>query len=132
MIKVASKNNTTECENCGETLTYEDSDVEYGAFGCGEIKCPSCGEITIIGNKSIELNANNIEYPKHFTNSENAIKITDEVTGNYIRNAVEYMETHEDDYVITGSGNVLILATRNEHYCDIYVCKNVQESCAKI
>ena len=35
-------------------------------FGCGEILCPSCGMKTIIENKSIELNANNIEYPKHF------------------------------------------------------------------
>jgi len=131
MIKIASNENTTECENCGETLTYEDSDIEYGAFGCGEILCPSCGEITIIENKSIELTANNIEYPKHFTNSTEGKKISDEVINNYIKEALVYMETHDDEYIIRGFGNMLILITREDSYCDIYVCENTVESCAK-
>lgn len=132
MIKIASKNNITECDSCGEILTYEDSDIEYGAFGCGEILCPSCGMKTIIENKSIELNANNIEYPKHFADLTDEKKISDEVINKYIKEALVYMQTHDDEYTIRSFGDTLIIITRNDTYYDIYVCKNAVESCAKI
>lgn len=133
MVKVIKMENEVECETCKEILAYEDSDIIYGAFGCGKILCPTCGEWVYLDDKYIELTEDNIQYPEHFFKAENAVDLADDEIKEYIKEAIAYLRTHEDEiYMSISIGNAFIMATRKDDFYNIYVGKNGEESAIKI
>lgn len=56
------------CEKCKSEMMYDESDIEIGEYGCATIICPCCGHANYLddGEHDVDLNADNVEFPKHF------------------------------------------------------------------
>jgi hypothetical protein len=77
----------------------------------------------------IELDENNVEYPKHFyLMGENAKDISNEQIQSWVRQCLSRLAVCEDgDYTLSGSGNTIVFAFKSEEEYTIYVAKNYSE-----
>lgn len=90
------------CESCLSELEYNKDDIEYGAFGCGEITCPVCGDKTDLDDECMELTKDNVEFPKHFYVFNNKGEITEEqkeYIEEKINEAILWFRNYKDEYV---------------------------------
>lgn len=112
------------CDECLSEFTIEsEDDIEelngsYGWSGGLTVTCPCCGERTNV-DYYIELNKDNIEYPKHFK-MEDAITpkhIEDSEVQSRIRELIGRLDNplNDDlDYIYTAFGDLFILITRED------------------
>ena len=112
------------CDECLSEFTIEsEDDIEelngsYGWSGGLTVTCPCCGERTNVDHY-IELNKDNIEYPKHFK-MENGVTpkhIEDSEVQDRIRKLVGKLDNplNDDlDYIYTSFGDLFILVTRED------------------
>ena len=112
------------CEECLSEFTIESKDdIEelngsYGWSGGLSITCPCCGERTNVDHY-IELNKNNIEYPKHFKmeNGVTPVHIEDSEVQDKIRKLIGQLDNplnDELDYIYTAYGDLFILVTKED------------------
>ena len=137
-MKVISKDEKqyhTECKNCEALLEFTSDDVFTGGYGMPYITCPECGtniEVDEI-NPSLMKNITkeNIVFPQDFANCDNAVHIDDATTNKYIRECLSYLEKQKEDYgtyVLTGSGDTLVLVTKYEDEYNIYVTQKYYDT----
>lgn len=116
------------CEGCHSEIEYTSDDLDYGAFGCGEITCPVCGKQIDIDDASIDLTCENIEFPKHFMDNKGSIKLDDADVRKYVRECLKSaMNDKENDwgtFYRSGTGDSEIIVLKYEEEYDILVAKN--------
>ena len=137
MIKVIKKKAIEEpkvykatCFECGAELEYEEADTYIGALGGRELWCPSCGEkVPVDEPYGIDLNSNNIEFPKHFMPpSENAVDIDNETIQEWVQCCLRKSEEDPDcGFYISGSGNTMVIVLNFADERNIYVTKKYWE-----
>lgn len=106
-----------------------------GADGSLFATCPKCNNEVWVG-EGIELNPQNIEYPKHFYtyNNEDTVIISDKRIQEWVREAAAKLDK-DNDYYFTGAGDTLVIAVKADESvseCTIYVCKGYSECNFKI
>ena len=128
------KQSVTRCDECDIKIGYDSSDVRIGAYGCGYITCPKCGELVFLDDPehSLILTPDNIQFPLHFYKTgKNAVKNTDEEINTYIKECVRDLEKSEEDYGVfryTGSGNTMVFTFKYEDEYAIFVARDFYES----
>lgn len=139
-MRVIRSGKENECEpkrvSCGDCLSeieYDKNDITYGAFGCGEITCPVCGSKIDICDESIELTCDNIEFSKHFMDSEDAIKLDNSEIQKYIRQclkaAIEDTEHDWGSFYRSGTGDTEVIVMKYDDEYEILVAKNTWLCC---
>lgn len=136
MIKVLNKDieqtfYRQHCEECHAELEFSFDDTYIGALGARYVKCPVCGE-EIITEKcdGIELDSNNIEFPKQFF-EPGGVDIPDNEIENWVRECLKVAEESDEPYgyfVCTGSGNTIVILMAYEDEYEIIVAKDYYET----
>ena len=122
------------CEHCKSKIRLEESDKVVGEYGLKNFHCPCCNKENCI-DEGINLTKDNIEYPLHFHISNkdfdlgnvNNEKITQEIRRmcNMLWENIDMQYTFTQAYGVT----IFVLNMAGEGVYDIYVCRNVDESC---
>lgn len=119
------------CGECRSELEFGAEDAYEGALGAMYIKCPVCGHELIVGElDGVNLNSNNIEFPKHFFKF-NGVDIDDEEIQQWVRKCLKVAEESDAPYgyfVQTGSGNSRVILMAYEDEYNIVVAKNYYET----
>ena len=109
-------------ETCGSELQYEESDVYIGAFGCAYVKCPCCCNDNILEDNehSIDLTADNVEFPTHFFHISKEATVdccNNENIKDAINKAIDYFRNNKDEFAwFTEYGNLHLCVFRYD--CD--------------
>ena len=117
------------CENCGSELEYNKEDIRIGILGCALLDCPLCNHDNMIedNENSIDLTADNVEFPTHFFYTSNVDCCNNEKVRKCIKNAIDYFRKNKEElYWFTESGNLHVDVTRwdgDETYC-VHVTNN--------
>ena len=137
MIKVLNKDIDEQelyrqkCDECTAELEFAIDDTYIGALGARYVKCPICGyEIMTEECDGIELNSNNIEFPKHFFEPR-GIDIPNSQINNWIRECLKVAEESDEPYgyfVSTGSGNTMVIILAYEDEYQVFVTKDYYET----
>lgn len=118
------------CEHCESEFEVEEDEINIGAYGGGEIKCPCCNNITGIDNYGITLNEKNVTFPNHFQDSKGAIQISDEQVTKMVRNCIIKLKLKEDEgsaaFTANGDTHVFVFKDNDEYW--VTVCKNAYET----
>lgn len=115
------------CETCGSELQYEESDVYIGALGCAHVNCPCCGNNNMLDDNehSIDLTADNVEFPTHFFHTSTATAVdccNNENVKNVIHKAIDYFRNNKDEFVwFTESGSMHVCVFRHDGDEEYYV-----------
>lgn len=137
MIKVLNKdiNEQTfyrqKCDECTAELEFSLEDTYIGALGARYVKCPICGkEIMAEVCDGIELNSNNIEFPKHFL-GPGGVDIPNSEVNDWVRKCLKKAEESDEPYgyfVEIRSGNTMVILLAYEDEYEIFVAKNYYET----
>lgn len=116
----------TVCPNCKYTISYTEDEVERVGNNAMGVYCPQCGGD--IETKHIKP----FTFPDtfyYFSASNNAVRISDENIQRFIDNVKQSLETkcNIGDYVLEGSGDVMVFGVKNEDEVTIYVARNYWE-----
>lgn len=128
------KSNVYTCEHCKSKIQVEESDKTIGEYGLKFFDCPCCNKKSCT-NESINLTKDNIEYPLHFYIRDNGDILDDKnkdgITYEIRRMCNMLWENTDMQYTFTQIHGVTIfvLNMAGEGIYDIYICKNVDESC---
>jgi DNA-directed RNA polymerase subunit RPC12/RpoP len=121
----------TICDECRAELEYEYEDTYEGYAGMRYIKCPECGyEIICEDFDSVELNSQNVEFPKHFYHFGNGKDIPDQEIQDWVRSCLKQAEESDEPYGYffhTGTGNSMVILMGYEDEYDIIVAKHYYE-----
>ena len=112
------------CPSCRSVIGYNNDDLYMGIGGLG-IDCPSCGDFIL----TRELKQGT--WPDafwHFSTDVRAVHIDDNHVQQFIDLAVERLRKTDQEYIITGSGDTLVIATWDELGIVIYVCQGYYEA----
>lgn len=116
------------CGTCGSELQYEEPDVYVGAYGCAYVDCPCCGNDNMLEDNehSIDLTADNVEFPSHFhhCSAENGAVdcCNNEKVKEAIHNAINYFRNNKSEFAwITETGNLHVCVFRYDGDEDYYV-----------
>lgn len=137
MIKVLNKDMNEQnfyrqkCNECAAELEFSLEDTHIGALGARYIKCPICGkEIPTERCDGIELNSNNIEFPKHFFEPD-GVDIPDDEINNWVRECLKIAEESDEPYgyfLQIGAGNTMVILMAYEDEYEIIVTKDYYET----
>lgn len=137
MIKVlnrdveAPKVYKTICDDCRAELEYGYEDTYEGYAGMRHIACPMCEhEIMLEGFDGVELNSNNVEFPKHFYHFGSGVDIPDREIQDWVRRCLKQAEETKEPYGYffhTGTGNAMVVLMGYEDEYNIIVAKNYYE-----
>lgn len=132
MIKVLNKDVEQTfyrqyCEECHAELEFAFDDTYEGALGARYLKCPVCGrEVMVEKIDGIDLNSNNIKFPKHFF-EPGGVNISDDQINDWVCRCLKAAEESDEPYgyfVQTGTGNTRVILMAYEDEYDIIVTKN--------
>ena len=137
MIKVLNKNMNEQkfyrqtCDECGAELEFSLEDTNIGALGVRYIKCPVCDKKIMTDElDGIDLNLNNIEFPKHFF-EPGGEDIPDDRINDWVRACLQAAEETDEPYgyfVSTGSGNTMVIILAYEDEYQVLVTKDYYET----
>lgn len=116
----------TICPYCKYTISYTEDEVERVGNNAMGVYCPQCGGD--IETKHIKP----FTFPDtfyYFSANNNAVRNSDENIQRFIDNVKQSLETECDigDYVLEGSGDVMVFGVKNEDEDTIYVARNYWE-----
>lgn len=97
------------CDKCGKLLPDEKCE---GWMGCLWTKCPYCGEDNLV-EEGIELTPENVVYPLHFYDTEDASKVSDQTLQEYVREVAARLDK-DTDYAFTGTGDSIVFAFKSD------------------
>lgn len=121
-VKNFSEPMKVKCWDCDAEIEYDEEDVVDN-----RIKCPDCGASNWVGEEEKEVP----KFPDsfyHFGVSEDAVKISEKETADYVKHIIERMEAEPNDsWVAEGSGDTMVIGLRSEECNTIIVCKNYWE-----
>ena len=103
------------CDYCGSELKFEESDVYYGEYGLGKIECPLCGRANNVDGYEIKLTQDNVNYPEHyyhFYETEDSDLHMDERINQEVKECIDYLLTHDDEYFYYVEGKYFVLVYR--------------------
>lgn len=124
------------CEHCGSELEVTQEDSHAGWLGIAHIKCPCCGQETMVEElEGITLTKNNIQFPEHFWHTNKDIREIEDVSNYEIQDVItkgitSLEQFNELDYFYTSFRNLLVVIFRNrtdEEY-HIIVTKDFYET----
>lgn len=135
MIKVLNKDveqtfYRQHCEECHAELEFAFDDTYEGALGARYLKCPVCGREIITEVDGINLNSNNIKFPKHFF-EPSGVDIPDDEIQNWVRDCLKVAEESDEPYgyfVQAGTGNTRVILMAYEDEYNIIVTKDYYET----
>lgn len=110
----------TICNECDSELELSPSDTHIGWLGAAYVKCPCCGEETMVDElDGITLTMNNIEFPTHFNRTNKNLKDVKEIANEKIikeiRRGIEYFRKNKDEYHwYTSCGDLFLIIFRYE------------------
>lgn len=112
---------TSICDACGSEfiLSPEDYNTE------GSWTCPLCG---YTNDKMITVQS--FKYPDDFK-SDNAAKIDDEKINEWIRNRIDYLRKHPNDFMtFETSGDALVVVTHEHNSIgyNVYIGRDIEEA----
>ena len=116
----------TTCPHCQYTISYTEDEVERVGNNVMGVYCPQCGGD--IETKHIKP----FTFPDtfyYFSANNNAVRMSDENIQRFIDNVKQSLETkcNIGDYVLEGSGDVMVFGVKNEDEVTIYVARNYWE-----
>lgn len=116
----------TTCPHCRYTISYTEDEVERVSNNAMGVYCPQCGGD--IETKHIKP----FTFPDtfyYFSANNNAVRNSDENIQKFIDNVKQSLETEYNigDYVLEGSGDVMVFGVKNEDEDTIYVARNYWE-----
>ena len=126
-------NRDVDCPKCDMRFELFKEDVTTGALGYAYMKCPACEEKIYTDDLGMDdswnktITSENIEFPKDFSDCENAVKVSDEETTKRIKACIQRLEENEDEWgvqtsSITADTFVYVYKFKDEYM--IYVGKN--------
>lgn len=136
MIKVLNKNveqtfYRQHCEECHAELEFAFDDTYEGALGARYLKCPVCSrEVMTHELEGIELNSNNIEFPKHFF-GPGGVNIQDDEIQKWVRQCLKAAEESDEPYgyfLQAGTGNTKVILMAYEDEYNIIVTRDYYET----
>ena len=94
---LTNKENLIECEDCGSIVEVNKEDWQIGGYGLEYFECPKCHKRQY-HSMGIDIDENNIEYPKHFDTNDGYLETEENATNEEItelcRKAIkEFKET---------------------------------------
>lgn len=114
-----------QCENCGNEVQVEDSELTIGEYGCKYWTCPHCSEKNYADEGEI-LTADNLVYPQHFASFKNGKQIDAKKLNEWAKEAVAALDKNVD-YAVHGCGNSLVFAYKSDpesNEVEVVVCDN--------
>lgn len=136
MIKVLNQDIKQEfylqrCEECGAELEFAFDDTYEGALGARYLKCPVCDrEVMVEKIDAINLNSNNIKFPKHFF-EPGGVEISDDQINDWVYRCLKVAEESDEPYgyfVQAGTGNTKVILMAYEDEYNIVVTKDYYET----
>ena len=120
------------CDGCGSELEYEKSDIEFGAYGCGSIKCPLCEYNNELWTKDecLSLTIDNVEFPTHFHHTSietGAVDISNEEIKKYIQKAINFFRNNKDEFswfTETGTLHIAVWRMDGDESYEVVVSKD--------
>lgn len=120
------------CENCHSELEYEKSDIGFGAYGCGSIKCPLCKYNNELWTKDecLSLTIDNVEFPTHFHHTSietGAVDISNEEIKKYIQKAINFFRNNKDEFswfTETGTLHIAVWRMDGDESYEVVVSKD--------
>lgn len=114
------------CCKCGCLLRYEDDDLEMYGSEQG-IVCPECSDWNMIKKYPA------FQFPisfYHFSKHNNAFVLSDEDTQKYIDDCIKRVKESQEmwDMAMLGTGDTLVVVTKNDEEITCYVAKNYYEA----
>lgn len=116
------------CLACSSVIEYENNEIQYGAFGCGCIICPVCGQEIDLDTESEKITSDNIEYPRHFMKMQ-GVKCDDEEIQKWVHKCLKVLEEDPEEYGVfaeCGSGNTTVFACKYADEYSIVVAKDYE------
>ena len=117
------------CEVCGAELEVGETDMKYGEYGLGYIRCPVCGDSIYFDGIEMKVTPDNMLYPKHFKSFERGVPLSQEETQIYAR-AVYKVLLNSDlsvDYAYTSVGDTAVIGVKNAAKIEIFVAKKYDD-----
>ena len=117
------------CEVCGAELEVGETDMKYGEYGLGYIRCPVCGDSIYFDGIEMKVTPDNMLYPKHFKSFERGVPLSQEETQIYAR-AVYKALLNSDlsvDYAYTSVGDTAVIGVKNAAKIEIFVAKKYDD-----
>ena len=117
------------CEVCGAELEVGETDMKYGEYGLGSIRCPVCGDSIYFDGIEMKVTPDNMLYPKHFKSFERGVPLSQEETQIYAR-AVYKVLLNSDlsvDYAYTSVGDTAVIGVKNAAKIEIFVAKKYDD-----
>ena len=126
--KIEENGKPAECL-CGAELEYLPSDMHEGAYGCMYITCPVCEkEILLDDEDPVELTAETLEWPKHFSlPADTDVKVTDATIQRWMNTCLSQLKSdiYKDGSCIQmGSGDSIVWMFKYEDEYAVYVSKS--------
>lgn len=111
------------CNKCGSLLRYEDEDLEMVGPEQG-IVCPECSEWNIVKKYP------NFQFPISFYYFGNTYPLSNEATQKFIDDCVKRVKESKEvwDMAMSGTGDTLVIVTKNDEEITCYVAKNYYEA----
>lgn len=112
------------CNKCGSLLRYEDEDLEMIGPEQG-IVCPECVNWVVVKKYP------NFQFPISFYHfGKDAVKLSDEETQKHIDKCVKRVKESKEvwDMAMSGTGDTLVIVTKNDEEITCYVAKNYYEA----
>lgn len=110
----------TICNHCDSELEVSKEDVHIGWLGAAFVKCPCCGQETMVDElEGITLTRDNISYPVHFnrTNKDlrNVIEVQKDEVIKEIQRGIDYFRTNKgESYWYSSHGDLFVIIFRYE------------------
>lgn len=121
------------CEQCSAVLEIEEEDCKIGVYGLPYVTCPVCGNESYVDEATGKaLTPCTINYPQHFSSTNNAVPIDDAKIQEWVQEIFGRLVKSRDegetlDFTYIASGDTMVFGTLVYPDCDIYVCKKYED-----
>ena len=118
------------CDMCHAELEVSKEDCQIGWNGWCYAICPCCGDKIYPEAWDALLDEKNIEYPLHFSDTDNQTKVDDDKIQDAVRKGAKIMRDnpqYESWYWQSGDTLITIFRNDGEKELDVYISKSPQE-----
>lgn len=122
-----NKKNLIECEDCGSIVEVDKEDWQIGEYGLKYFECPKCHKRQY-NAMGIDIDENNIEYPKHFDTNDGYLEteenaIDEEITELCRKAIKEFKETKQTVKMYLKNTVVVVFDDKDERAYEVIVAR---------
>lgn len=116
MIKIKKeKSYDMTCGNCKSKLEFEESDVHYGEYGNGFIKCPNCNHQNKAHGFEIDITPENFEYNEHCRFVKSHSVMFPHIIQEKIKGLINHLIEADYEWASTSLDDTVIICLKNNN-----------------